>query len=188
MPRNGAWSRGSSGNRSSCGRRRDAWLRCEGRTRCCRGWRYTGLCCRRWMSDRWRDASSWRPSRSCRNNPGPRRCAGRNGPWSGRLCSNSGSNRSRGLCCRGSRCRGSRARRWSRLCGFCLGFLLSFRSRFCCREPLKVLSHEFGVVQVERARVSLLFGDADFRQVIDQDFSLDLEFSCQLVDADLIWI
>jgi hypothetical protein len=53
---------------------------------------------------------------------------------------------------------------------------------------LKVLSHEFGVVQVERARVSLLFGDADFRQVIDQDFSLDLEFSCQLVDADLIWI
>jgi hypothetical protein len=51
-----------------------------------------------------------------------------------------------------------------------------------------MLPHKFGVVQVERARVRLLFRDADLRQVIDQDLGLDLEFSGQLVDADLVWI
>jgi hypothetical protein len=51
-----------------------------------------------------------------------------------------------------------------------------------------MLPHELGVVQVERTRVRLLVRDADFRQVVNQDFGLDLEFSGQLVDADLIWI
>jgi hypothetical protein len=48
--------------------------------------------------------------------------------------------------------------------------------------------HEFGVIEIERARVRLFIVDADFRQVIDQDFRLDLEFPRQLVNADLIWI
>jgi len=51
-----------------------------------------------------------------------------------------------------------------------------------------MLPHQFGMIQVERARVRLLVRDADFRQVIDQDLGLDLEFSGQLVNADLIWI
>jgi hypothetical protein len=48
--------------------------------------------------------------------------------------------------------------------------------------------HEFGVAQIERARVSLLLVDANFREIIDQDLGLDLELPCQLVDADLIRI
>jgi hypothetical protein len=51
-----------------------------------------------------------------------------------------------------------------------------------------MLPHQFGMIQVERARVRLLVRDADLRQVIDQDLGLDLEFSRQLVNADLIWI
>jgi hypothetical protein len=51
-----------------------------------------------------------------------------------------------------------------------------------------MLPHQFCVIQIERARVRLLIVYADFRQVIDQDFRLDLEFPCQLVDADLIGI
>jgi hypothetical protein len=51
-----------------------------------------------------------------------------------------------------------------------------------------MLPHQFGVVEVERARVRLLVRDADLGQIIDQDFGLDLEFSGQLVDADLIRI
>jgi len=51
-----------------------------------------------------------------------------------------------------------------------------------------MLPHKFRVVQVERARVRLLVRDADLWQVINQDFGLDLEFSGQLVNADLIWI
>jgi hypothetical protein len=51
-----------------------------------------------------------------------------------------------------------------------------------------MLPHKFGVVEVERARVRLLVRDTDLGQVIDHDLGLDLEFSGQLVDADLIWI
>jgi hypothetical protein len=51
-----------------------------------------------------------------------------------------------------------------------------------------MLSHKLGMVQVERARVSLLLGDTNFREVIDQDLGLDLELPGQLVDADLIRI
>ncbi len=34
----------------------------------------------------------------------------------------------------------------------------------------------------------LLFRDADFRQELDQNLSLDLQFPCQFIDADLIGI
>lgn len=37
----------------------------------------------------------------------------------------------------------------------------------------------------EGARVRFLLGDADLRQVLDQDFSLDLQLPSELVDADL---
>jgi hypothetical protein len=49
-----------------------------------------------------------------------------------------------------------------------------------------MLPHQFGVLDVERTRVRLLLGDADLRQVVDQHLGLDLEFPCQLVDANLI--
>ena len=42
--------------------------------------------------------------------------------------------------------------------------------------------------EIERARVRLLFRDADFRQEIDQDFRFDLEFARQLVNSNLIGI
>jgi hypothetical protein len=51
-----------------------------------------------------------------------------------------------------------------------------------------MLAHKFGVIEVERTRVRLLIVDADLGQKVDQDFRFDLEFPCQLVDADLIGI
>jgi hypothetical protein len=51
-----------------------------------------------------------------------------------------------------------------------------------------MLPHELGMVQIERARVSLLLGDTNFREIIDQDLGLDFELPGQLVNADLIRI
>jgi hypothetical protein len=51
-----------------------------------------------------------------------------------------------------------------------------------------MLSHQLGVWQIDRARVSFFLGHADFRQKLDQDLGLDLELSRQLIDADLIGV
>jgi hypothetical protein len=51
-----------------------------------------------------------------------------------------------------------------------------------------MLPHEFGMAQVDRARMRLLLGNTNFREVIDQDLGLDFELPGQLVDADLIRI
>ncbi len=188
MSGSAARSRRARWRSRSCSRGRDPGLRCDRRTRCRSRRCHSRLRCCRWMCNCWRYPRSRRPGRASRNTSRPHRGTGRSRPGSGRLSSNSGSNRSDGLRCCGSRRRASRAHRWSRLCSLRPGFFLRLHSRFGCRESLEMLPHEFGVVQVERARVRLLFGDADFRQIIDQDFCLDLEFPCQLVDADLIWI
>lgn len=44
------------------------------------------------------------------------------------------------------------------------------------------------MLQVNRTRVRLFFRDADFRQELDQDLGLDLQFACQFIDTDLIGI
>jgi hypothetical protein len=44
------------------------------------------------------------------------------------------------------------------------------------------------MVEVERTRVRLFFRDTDFRQELDQDFRLHLEFARQLVNSNLIGI
>jgi len=51
-----------------------------------------------------------------------------------------------------------------------------------------MLAHKFGVRQIERARVRLLLGDADLGKVVDQDLGLDLQFSGQLVNSNLIGV
>jgi hypothetical protein len=51
-----------------------------------------------------------------------------------------------------------------------------------------VLAHQFGVLQVDRARVRLFFRDAGFREIVNQDLCLDLQFSRQLINPDLIGI
>jgi len=66
--------------------------------------------------------------------------------------------------------------------------LLGFGRFFSRRQIAKVLAHPLGVHEIDRARVRLLFGDAGFWEVLDQDFRLDLEFSSQFVDPDLIGI
>jgi hypothetical protein len=53
-------------------------------------------------------------------------------------------------------------------------------------EGLEVLAREFGVLDINGTRVGLLLGDADLREILDEDFGLDLEFPGQLVDADLV--
>ena len=51
-----------------------------------------------------------------------------------------------------------------------------------------MFSRKLRVFEIERARVRLLFRDADFRQEIDQDFRFNLEFARQLVNSNLIGI
>jgi len=51
-----------------------------------------------------------------------------------------------------------------------------------------MFAYEFGVIEVERARVRFLLGDAGIRKVNDQDFRLDLELPGQLVNSDLIGV
>ncbi len=51
-----------------------------------------------------------------------------------------------------------------------------------------MLAHSFGRIDINRARMRLLFSDAGIGQIIDDSFCLDLEFACQLVDSDLIQI
>ena len=51
-----------------------------------------------------------------------------------------------------------------------------------------MLARQLRMLDVNRARVRLFFRHTNFRQVIDQDFGLDLELPGQLIDADLIGI
>jgi hypothetical protein len=89
------------------------------------------------------------------------------------------------------RCRSSRLRRGgrcsSRARGFCFGGGGGFFGVFGgFGEGEEVLAREFGVLDINGARVGLLLGDADLREILDEDFGLDLEFPGQLVDADLV--
>jgi hypothetical protein len=110
--------------------------------------------------------------------------------WSSR--NSSGGNGSRGLCSccrRRNRRSGSGCNFWCRLLrGGSLGEFLGFSRFFRRSQTAKMLSDPLGVHQVNRAGVRLLFGDASFWEVLDQDFRLDLEFSSQFVNSDLIGI
>jgi hypothetical protein len=187
----GRWARR---DRRSCRCRRHAGLCRDRGARCCGSRCHSRLGSNRRMCGRRSNSSRRSPGRARRHNAGARCCTRRSNPRRGRLASKSGSRRTRGGAWpRGLRCRWRRCgRRWTccglGLCSLRFGFLLRFGGRFRRGEPLEMLPHKFGVVQVERARVRLLFRDADLRQVIDQDLGLDLEFSGQLVDADLVWI
>jgi hypothetical protein len=48
--------------------------------------------------------------------------------------------------------------------------------------------HQLSVRIIDRARVRLLFCNANVGQILDQDFRFDLEFPGQLVYSDLIRI
>jgi hypothetical protein len=49
-----------------------------------------------------------------------------------------------------------------------------------------MLPHKLGVINIDRARVRLLFGDTDFGKVINQYLRFDFQLSRQLVNSDLI--
>jgi len=51
-----------------------------------------------------------------------------------------------------------------------------------------MFARQFGVFDIERARVRLLVFNADLGQEVDQHLCLDLEFPRQLVDTNLIGI
>jgi hypothetical protein len=70
------------------------------------------------------------------------------------------------------------------LCG-CFGRL---RRRFRVRKLAKMLSGQLGMLEIERARMGLFLRDANLREKFDQDLGLDLKFSRQFVDTDLIGI
>ena len=48
-----------------------------------------------------------------------------------------------------------------------------------------MFANEFGFIEVERARVRLLLGYADFNQGIENDLALDFQLSGQIVDSNL---
>jgi hypothetical protein len=49
-----------------------------------------------------------------------------------------------------------------------------------------MLSHQHGVLEINRAGMRLLFSDANFREKLDQHLRFDLEFPGKLVDSNLI--
>jgi hypothetical protein len=149
-------------------------MRCGRSSRC--SWTRWRSCCR---------THSYRRSTSCWRNTRPR---SRSRYWRG--------GRSRRRCCRfrnrrrrTSRC-DWRARHFRRgllrRCG--LRYFFRFRCFFRRRQIAKMLAHPFRMHQVDRTRVRLFFGDASFWEVLDQDFRLDLEFSSQFINPDLIGI
>jgi hypothetical protein len=124
-------------------------------------------------------------------------------PW-GAACSWGGNARSRRTRRRGRRCRGGGlrgyCRRARRRCGSRCDFrrqllrtrglrhFLGFGGFFRCSQATEMFSDTLGVHEIDRAGVRLLLGDASFWEVLDQDFRLDLEFSSQFIDTDLIGI
>src|ERR1700733_3279620 len=129
-----------------------------------------------------------------------RRARGRRRAGRANLCANRRNNgrTGDGCSCWRDRCRGCRAlgwrlrlfRRWARLlglrrCGLCL---LGFSLGFFYRQSREVPPHELGMRIVDRARVRFLLDHANFRQILDQDFRLDLEFPGEFVYSDLIGI
>jgi hypothetical protein len=63
---------------------------------------------------------------------------------------------------------------------------LRFLLRFLFRYTLNFLAHFLGDVHRDRARVRLFLRDPVPGQQINNGFGLDLEFSGQLVNPDLI--
>ena len=64
--------------------------------------------------------------------------------------------------------------------------LLGLSSGFGFRERVEMLASEFRVIEIERTRVRLLFGDADLGEEVDQDFRLDLQLAREFVNSNLI--
>jgi hypothetical protein len=52
----------------------------------------------------------------------------------------------------------------------------------------EVGAHELGVINIDRTRMRLLLCDAHLREIFEDYPCLDLEFSRQLVDADLRYV
>jgi hypothetical protein len=64
--------------------------------------------------------------------------------------------------------------------------LFGFERSFSVRELVKVLPHKLGVIEIDRTRVRLLFGDADLGKEFDQYLRFDLQLACQLVNSNLV--
>jgi hypothetical protein len=73
------------------------------------------------------------------------------------------------------------------LCFF-LRFGSRFRLRFLFGGSLDFFAHLLRDIGRNRARVRLLFRDAIAGQQVNNGFGLDLEFSGQFVDSDLIYV
>jgi hypothetical protein len=86
-----------------------------------------------------------------------------------------------------SRSRHGWFRRWL-LCRRRFRSLLGRLGFFSSRQAAEMLAHQFGVLQVNRARVRLFFRNAGFRKIVNQDFRLDLQFPRQFINPDLIGI
>jgi len=97
----------------------------------------------------------------------------------------------------GSRASLRSSRRWGwldtrRLRRGLLRFLLRLGSRFCLSfglcNPLNFLSYLLRNVSGDRTGVRLLLCDAETRQKVNDRFGLDLQFTGQFVDSNLIHV
>ena len=182
-------------NHWPCRRRRHAGL-CRCRNTCyCGRRRHTRLGSDWRMCGRRSNSCSGSASRARRYSTRARGSTRRNNSRrTGLACNSVSRGRCRSTCANGRLRRRRRSNGSSRTCRglglSCLrfGFLLRFSGCFGFSKAQEMLPHKFSVIQVKRARVSLLVRDANLRQIINQDLGLDLEFSGQFVDADLIWI
>jgi len=67
-------------------------------------------------------------------------------------------------------------------------FTFSVQQRPPAPLSQEMLPHKLGMRIIDRARMRLLLGAANFRQVLDQNLCFDLEFPGQLIYSDLIRI
>ncbi len=172
--------------------------RCRRCYRLDRGSANSRSCCRSWR----RGFRSWRLGRSRRTSRGRMR---RPSCWCG-------GRRTSRTCCRCRRARNGdrrdlrrRNRNWRRRWPgggrrrgrdsdrsrprwlFGSGFRC-FGRGLLVSQLMKMLTRQFRVLNVQRARVRLLLRDADFRQEIDQHLGLDFQFSSQFIDTNLIGV
>jgi len=174
---------GTRRNRSSGRGRRSGLAQWGPRGNGARGRRGDRRLCR----NRWRRCQgSWRNRRRCRTrDERRRRRAGLRGHNYGSLDCRTGRRFDLCRCCR--RRNGGRRCRYRDLFLYLLfGFLCAnWRGSRLMLAPLQLAAHLFGNVNVNRARVRLLFGDAEAGQKVENGLRFDLEFAGQFVDPDL---
>ncbi len=63
-----------------------------------------------------------------------------------------------------------------------------FRGAFGGRQFLEMLAHQFRMPHVNGAGMRFLFGNANFREIVQHRLGFYFQFARQFIDADLICV